>query len=427
MKNPIQQWKDEVNKNISSNVKKLTSLKNIDPTIVLTLANILHNIKTDDYKQSEIKIPNHLIIDFLTVYLTNKKNLRQGGEESGFLEISQKLVQFLITKKVLDNEGLLQENIINLLLFPQSVYPFHLLEILNTLYKSFDNFYQQNYKFTTQDYIEIVKQGVSDIENHLSNDLPKSIKESLIDLDWFKIDKKVYNKNLLESLSVKKNFEIENIDWDTFLSKCVLESKPLFKYENDFYLMNISRLYCDGIKFFYNKILEVGTKESENIRQDLSKNKFEDLVAKTFQEILPNATIYKSCTYKNGECDFLVIFSGTLLIIECKNGFVTDGLKNDGKREWYDDKKDKFQQQIVKPYEQAQRTKDYIFSDKFSGFTVDGKRINLDKNKIDKTFLISVTADYWGNLAAYPDKLKEYGVINFGSRLENNNQNPSKF
>jgi len=240
--------------------------------------------------------------------------------------------------------------------------------------------------------------------------LPQSLKDFSIDLDLFKVDKSIYNENLLKSLSIKKSFDIENIDWDNFLGKCILESKPVFSYDDDFYLMNTSRVYYDGIKFFYNKIINTEDKQSEKIGANITK-KFEDLVAKTFQEILPDAIIYKSCKYKNGECDIVVIFSGTLLIIECKTGCVTDGLKNGG---WYEN--GHFTKQIIRPYQQAQRTKDYIFSDEFSGFTVENERVNIEKEKIHKTILISVTADYWGNLAAYPDKLKEYGVVDFSER-----------
>jgi len=162
-------------------------------------------------------------------------------------------------------------------------------------------------------------------------------------------------------------------------------------------------LIYDGLSFFHNKI-----KSNSTIKNKVDLL-FEKFITKVFNQILPNSIIYTNIKYSgDGETDLLVLYDDILLIIECKNGFVTDAIK---KGSWNTQKMGKFKEQIVKPYEQAKRTKDYILSNNYSGFTCNGENIYIDRTQIRETFLVAVTSDYWGNLAVYPKHLQQSGEM----------------
>jgi hypothetical protein len=370
--------------------------------------------KEGEYVESQERIPTHLVLDFLIYFFSipEVKNFEQANEPNKFIDLSNELVQSFIDYLHFENiTELSRDNRFNLLFFPRTTYPEHLKELVQSLYLSETKSFEAKYKFNISDFIILVDELYA-LEVNLSNNAEKIISGE-INAEWWELGSNKMNKNLLKYLSTKTKIQkIEDIKWDNFLELCILESKAIFEYENSFYLLNPNKLLYEGTKILYELI-----KNDKDVRPKVANN-FEDFVTNIFQQILPGAVIYQSCEYKDRETDIIILYGGVLFIIECKNGLVTNGLKTG---DWYkNDKKGKFFQQIEKPYQQAQSCKDYIFSKSNATFKSESGnhkgKFHINTDNISQTFLISVTSDYWGNLAAYPEKIKEYGEIYFTER-----------
>lgn len=132
----------------------------------------------------------------------------------------------------------------------------------------------------------------------------------------------------LFSLSLGDNYDILN---DISINKIIdlysqINSKPIIKLENNYYCLNPQRLFDNIDRIIIKDLYKKHSKNKQEINKLVSDN-CENLTAKMFNEIMPNAKIDLKNYYKIStgfaENDLLIEYDKNLLIIEVKSGSFT--------------------------------------------------------------------------------------------------------
>jgi hypothetical protein len=116
------------------------------------------------------------------------------------------------------------------------------------------------------------------------------------------------------------------------------------------------------------------------------------------KRIMPHAATYQNLTYDivvdgnagKAELDGLILLDSALFILECKAGGMSPSARRGGHKRMIEDLKEL----VGEAYSQALRAKAYIQSSNTPEFQLrDGTTVKIDKTKLDKIFLITVTLE----------------------------------
>jgi len=200
----------------------------------------------------------------------------------------------------------------------------------------------------------------------------------------------------------------------------ILKLKPII-HHNGRYLCPVPYLLIWSIKPLFEAFLNPNSNLSRNkdnrLWQKYQKIRSEYLESESlnmFKAMLGDAEVHKKLEYiikeegkeKRRELDGLIVFDSSLLLIECKAGTMTPpALRGAPKRMERDLKK-----LLVDAHSQALQAKKYINQEKKPIFyDAKGNKISLDKAKIEKVFLITISLD---PLTVYTTNLQEVSKLN---------------
>jgi len=200
----------------------------------------------------------------------------------------------------------------------------------------------------------------------------------------------------------------------------ILKLKPII-HHNGRYLCPVPYLLIWSIKPLFEAFLKPNSNLSMNkdnkLWQKYQKIRSEYLESESlnlFKVMLKDAEIHKGLEYiikeggkeKRRELDGLIVFDSALLLIECKAGTMTPpALRGAPKRMESDLKK-----LLVDAHSQALQAKKYINQEKKPIFyDSKGNKIFIDKVKIEKVFLITISLD---SLTIYTTNLQEISKLN---------------
>jgi Holliday junction resolvase-like predicted endonuclease len=102
----------------------------------------------------------------------------------------------------------------------------------------------------------------------------------------------------------------------------------------------------------------------------------EELTKYIFEFSLPEASIYKNLTYKNGEIDLIIETDTKIILVECKSGFLYNDYKLEGLTK---NTERNLNSIILKAAQQLNRAKDYIVEN--GNFRYKGEPIHFSNEK----------------------------------------------
>ena len=175
-----------------------------------------------------------------------------------------------------------------------------------------------------------------------------------------------------------------------------LYERPIVLH-NDKYFVPIPSLFNEVLldTFYYDLIADNEYWKNEGYKKYGSW--LEKKTAEYLNRVFPKSEIFLNPKYPGGNelCDVLVLHDRNVFIVECKT-----------KRLRYDSKigkdfhllKDDLTESVKKSFEQAKKTRDYLFSTQFPKIIMLDGEFEVDSKQISNIFLMSVTLGSYQNL-----------------------------
>ena len=179
--------------------------------------------------------------------------------------------------------------------------------------------------------------------------------------------------------------------WGLFwLKKSIVPNKSIIKFQENYFIFQ-PLLILRNIKDNFEEVLKGDKDEWDKYEKNRAKL-LEDKSIEYILKMLPWAKWYVNLKYDwDKETDWLIIYDNNVFIIEAKAWVLRKPSTKWNQKMLEED----INQLMLKWYEQALRTKKYIEDNEKANFTYDKwKKITLEKNKINKIYLINTTWDY---------------------------------
>ncbi len=179
--------------------------------------------------------------------------------------------------------------------------------------------------------------------------------------------------------------------WGLFWwKKSIVPNKSIIKFQENYFIFQ-PLLILRNIKDNFEEVLKGDKDEWDKYEKNRAKL-LEDKSIEYILKMLPWAKWYINLKYDwDKETDWLIIYDNNVFIIEAKAWVLRKPSTKWNQKMLEAD----INQLMLKWYEQALRTKKYIEDNEKSNFTYDKwKKITLEKNKINKIYLINTTWDY---------------------------------
>ncbi|MGX1377108.1 hypothetical protein RKD56_004226 [Priestia megaterium] len=217
------------------------------------------------------------------------------------------------------------------------------------------------------------------------------------------------------SCDIKQNFD-SNFKYPT--DDNIFRDKPIICFEEKFIVPSIQSLYWAILTNLENQIIS-----DENVSDKYLDNKgdyLEEEVERTFKKILPTAQIFNSLYYvieedgenKRCELDHLIIFDSNILLVESKSG----RFSKPAQRGAFLSLQKNIEENVVKAFEQADRTRQYILNEEIPTFTNrSGSLVYKMENKKDfiNIFLINTTLESFREVTTNLHELKDIGSYKY--------------
>lgn len=308
------------------------------------------------------------------------------------------------------------------------------IEILTTI--------QKIYEFKLNDFKRQLHQNASNVLAEIEQDMGKLESEAEISfkmdllLGTFQNSDKSFMILTKEEL-LEQNDNITEMTFSAFIEKFSTdigtENQSPFKYPTDDNIFRERPIIKTGegiivpsIQLLYWAITNV--MEDEVIRNEQVKDKYldhkgdylENQVELILKDILPDAEFFNSLYYQfeeNGESkrcelDHLIIYDSNILLIESKSG----RLNKPARRGAYLSFKRNVEENIEKAFEQADRTRRYIYKEEIPVFTNKQGQTVLElegKEKYTNIFLINATLDNFGEIATNLHELNDLNAYKY--------------
>ncbi|MGJ1538197.1 hypothetical protein ACR784_24570 [Sphingobacterium multivorum] len=240
--------------------------------------------------------------------------------------------------------------------------------------------------------------------------LPENIQEA-----FHSFHSKTYAYLMLKAEDLYHSFETEKVDKFLALfsreplpdasiryytAESPFELAPLLRFSNGQYLSLYGKQLPISIyKLFYAHLIS-DQKYNSKLRKHREKN-LEHKVTDIFKYFFPKQEAFfyeKNFIEKNYEQDLLIIFKGTVIIVETKAAKLREPFRDVDKA--IIRLKDDFKDSIQYGFEQCKRVEDYFFDDNPFDITDEKGKIlyKVNPNKIKNIYSIVVTLERFGSL-----------------------------
>lgn len=310
------------------------------------------------------------------------------------------------------------------------------IEYFERLLKSHDSIFIETYGISYKEIVDGIRkiqyalsQGKFDAINDIMEIMDNNLKNGYQDIEE---NKKIRREFIDKFLGTKLRNVIDITDWPVkfvdslswSINQCEdffdttpfagwpiidlpIQKRPFIKIQNDYYCFD----YYSFMDNFYRAIQKAIARDVPAYRwSDFQKEASEEMVATVFSQILPGCIVYRDNYYpknkslkKLNENDLIISYENIIIIIEVKAGsFVFTAPITD-----FENHIKSYKNLIEKADHQCKNTYDYITSaDNIILYNQDGSiKTQLDMNKVDDIFMISVTMDNINDFAARAEKL----------------------
>lgn len=220
-----------------------------------------------------------------------------------------------------------------------------------------------------------------------------------------------WNEKITRELSFELGEDVNFFSTPDFAGWPIIDlpvhKRPFIKIENEYYCFD----YYSFMDNIYRSIQKATTRLAPKYdwfsAQAIAS---EEMVENIFQDLLPGCQTYIGNYYpinnslkEMAENDLLVIYSNTLIIVEVKAGsFVYTAPITD-----FESHIRSYQALIEKADWQCKRTYDYIISNEKPNLYNKNKQVKtqIDMNKIEYVYMMSITVDNINDFAAKAEKL----------------------
>ena len=240
--------------------------------------------------------------------------------------------------------------------------------------------------------------------------LPENIQDA-----FHSFHSKIYAHLLLKAEDLYHRFEIEKVDKFLSLFSCEplpnasiryytaespFELAPLLKFPNGIYLSLYGKQLPISIYRLLYGHLSSDPKCDIKLRKHREKN-LEHKVTDIFKYFFPKQEAFFYENYfveKNYEQDLLIIFKGTVIIVETKASKLREPFRDVNKA--IVRLNDDFKHSIQYGFEQCKRVEDYFYEDKPFDITDEKGKIlyKVNPNKVKSIYSIVVTLERFGSL-----------------------------
>lgn len=427
-RNLYKQLQDKISNNIN---KLLNILELYDPFKILTYFSF-RNLTLNDEDNTEVHV------EYLLSLILGKSKLGFSNTPSEKIlhkidaqvkEIFSSInVHFMSEAKINNIDFKKNEirfkSLINFIFRRGYSYQTHKFELAEDLFKTYENFFENQYGIKVSDIIESIKNIMTQIETKLNRNMDCTIEfDKLLDEfeNLFVIDISLLDfKEFLDLFSCTFG---DNNDFITFkktpawpTNNSIIYKYPIIKYEEKY--------YCFLPHIFVRNLIEILEflikQKSLNVFQTYQKHRHHILLKKSlkyFSNIFPNAKLYRNLYYninkkdqKRAETDGILIYDNNIFVIEAKAASLSLSARRGSIKRIKRD----VTKIIDEAYQQAKRTKKYILSDNepiFRNKNGEKKLIIKNSKKYENIFLINTTLFCLPDLTTDLISLKSLGLL----------------
>lgn len=256
---------------------------------------------------------------------------------------------------------------------------------------------------------------ISDYDDLISENEKQKIVEAFTYEQYIIDSQEIWNKNLLEALSINFGdntmfFDGDYAGWP--INNTLHKYRPIIKIDNDYFCFDYYNFVDNFYRTIYKAIVSKDKKYAQTW-QKLQKEVTENQVGKIFKTIFPNADVLLDNYYyvdniksNRSENDIIVLYDSTLFIIEVKAGNYTP----DNPFVNFSSHKKSITELIEKPNQQCNALLNYLekYQDIYNEKNEVKYQINIDNYK--NIFLFSVTLENFNEVSSIIEKFEN---INF--------------
>ncbi len=257
-------------------------------------------------------------------------------------------------------------------------YDEHLQDYLKGLFLDFNDYFKKKLWFTVENLIELYESS-----KLVNKEFPFVLNP---------VDEKSHKAiNFVSSLIWdNKSFLEWKYWWLFWWSKSIVPSKSIIKFKDNYFIFE-PLLILQNIK----ENLETVLKDDKTVWNKYERNRAKLLEDKSVEYILKMlswAKWYVNLKYDGDkETDWLVLYDNNIFIIEAKAWVLRKPSTKWNQKMLEED----IEKLMVKWYEQALRTKNYIENNRKTVFNYgEWKTITVENDKVNKIYLINTTWDY---------------------------------
>lgn len=469
----------EIKKDIVNSFAELKKLINayaaLDFLDFIAMDSALFNPETfEPSTEGLLEIHNEYAFSFITANCSKICEEHPSFENcQEFLTIIKKIIdlciQYYMREDLQDEseKSVRFQSIISFLDLRGDSYEDHRIDLIKEIFTPFDNFFQKQFGFNTQQLLEMTeeikiqrlnnffKKGEL-IENwkEINKKITALLEEKGIDLESqidSEIIQEIYNNKEISELRAKATeisystteyyneinitekvrkdlidiFCIELGNNDEFLgftpnwplNNSLIYRKPFLKVGDKYYAFGNTIFFRNLIRILESLIFNYAEGYFNNKYMVKKAKLLEDMTIKYFETLLPDSDVYQNLFYnisesgvlKRVEVDAIIIYDKHLFIIEAKANQIPLSARRGSIKKI----KKSLKKILDKAYEQAIRCKKYIDENRIARFEYEDKMLALEikKEEFDHFYLINTTIERLRHFSIQLDDVREFNLL----------------